>query len=49
VTLQLPLEGRVVEEISSGEAVEVEPTAEGLVWRGRIPPRDVRVLRVRPR
>ncbi len=49
VTLHVPLEGRVVEEIASGEAVDVEPTAEGLVWRGRIPPRDVRVLRVRPR
>ena len=49
VTLRVPLEGRLVEEIANGEAVEVTPTADGLEWRGTIPPRDVRVLRIRPR
>jgi beta-galactosidase len=47
VTLRLPLDGRVVEEIAGGEAVAVQPTAEGFEWRGTIPPRDVRVLRIR--
>ena len=32
-----------------GEAVEAKPTADGFEWRGTIPPRDVRVLRIRPR
>lgn len=49
VTLRVPLDGRVVEEIAKGEAVEVKPTAAGLEWRGTIAPRDVRVLRVHPR
>ena len=44
VTLRVPLAGRVVEEIASGEAVAAKPTADGFEWRGTIPPRDVRVL-----
>ena len=47
VTLRLPLDGRVVEEIARGEAVAAHPTADGFEWRGTIPPRDVRVLRIR--
>ena len=47
VTLRVPLDGRVVEEIASGEAVAVQPKADGFEWRGTIPPRDVRVLRIR--
>ncbi len=46
VTLRVPLDGRVVEEIARGEAVAVQPTADGFEWRGTIPPRDVRVLRI---
>jgi hypothetical protein len=46
VTLRVPLAGRVVEEIARGEAAAVQPTADGFEWRGTIPPRDVRVLRV---
>ncbi len=49
VALHVPLDGRLVEEIATGEPVEAKPTASGLVWRGTIPPRDVRVLRIRPR
>jgi beta-galactosidase len=49
LTLRVPVDGRVVEEIAKGEAVEAKPTADGLAWRGSIPPRDVRVLRIRPR
>jgi beta-galactosidase len=49
LTLRVPLESRVVEEIAEGEAVDAKPTADGLAWRGSIPPRDVRVLRIRPR
>jgi hypothetical protein len=40
------LAGRVTEEIAAGEAGEAQATAEGLAWTGRIPPRDVRVLRI---
>ena len=46
VTLRVPLDGRAVEDIASGEAVAVQPTAGGFEWRGTIPPRDVRVLRI---
>jgi beta-galactosidase len=49
VTLRLPLAGHVVEEITKGEAVVAKPEAHGLAWQGSIPPRDVRVLRIRPR
>jgi beta-galactosidase len=46
VTLRVPLAGRVVEEIAGGEVAAVQPTADGFEWRGTIPPRDVRVLRI---
>ena len=49
VTLRVPLDGRAVEEIARGEAAEAKPTADGFEWRGTLPPRDVRVLRIRPR
>ena len=39
MTLRLPLDGRVVEEIAKGETVLATPTASGLEWRGTIPPR----------
>jgi hypothetical protein len=41
------LAGRVVEEIAAGEPAEARTTGEGLAWTGRIPARDVRVLRIR--
>ena len=46
LTLRLPLDGRAVEDLVSGAAVAVTPTTDGFEWRGRIPPRDVRVLRI---
>jgi beta-galactosidase len=49
VTLRLPLDGRVVDEISQGEPATTKAVADGLEWRGTIPSRDVRVLRIRPR
>jgi beta-galactosidase len=49
VTLRVPLDGRVVEEISSGESVAAKAVADGFEWQGTIPPRDVRILRIRPR
>ena len=49
VTFRVSLDGRVVEEISRGESVKVEASAEGFAWQGTLPPRDVRVLRIRPR
>jgi beta-galactosidase len=49
VTLRVPLDGRVVEEIARGESVTVKASADGFEWRGTVPPRDVRVLLVGPR
>ena len=49
VTLRVPLDGRVVEEISRGESVTAKAVADGFEWQGTIPARDVRVLRIRPR
>jgi len=46
VTLRVPLDGRVVEEVARGETVTVQPTADGFEWRGTIGSRDVRVLRI---
>jgi beta-galactosidase len=46
LTLRVPLDGRAVEEIAGAEKVAVQPTADGFEWRGTIPPRDVRVLRI---
>jgi beta-galactosidase len=49
VTLRVPLEGGIVEDLVNGGAVAAAVGPDGLEWRGTIPPRDVRVLRVRPR
>jgi hypothetical protein len=46
VTLRVPLEGRIVEDLVSGGAVAAGVAADGFEWRGTIPPRDVRVLRI---
>ena len=46
LTLRVPLAGRAVDDIASGEPVAVNATADGFEWRGTIPPRDVRVLRI---
>jgi beta-galactosidase len=47
VALRLPLDGRTVLDLASGESVATEPMPDGFRWRGTIPPRDVRVLRIR--
>ncbi len=47
LTLRLPLAGRTVEDLVSGEAVAVTPTPDGFEWRATIGPRDVQVLRIR--
>jgi len=47
VTIRLPRDGRVVEDLVGGSPAGATPVADGLEWRGTIPPRDVRVLRVR--
>ena len=47
VTLRVPLDGRTVFDLGSGEAAAVAPATGGFEWRGTIPPRDVRVLRIR--
>ena len=47
LTLRLPLEGRTVHDLVSGEAVAVTPATDGFEWRTTIDPRDVRVLRIR--
>ncbi len=49
VKLRVPLEGRIVEDLVSGRAVAAGVVPDGVEWRGTIPPRDVRVLRIRPR
>jgi beta-galactosidase len=49
VALRLPSGGRVVEDLVSGEAVTVSAAGDGIEWKGTIGPRDVRVLRIRPR
>jgi hypothetical protein len=48
VTVRVPLDGRIVEDLASGGAVAVTGTADGFEWRGTIGPRDVKVLRIRP-
>jgi hypothetical protein len=45
----VPLDGRAVLDLATGELVAATAVADGLEWRGTIPPRDVRVLRIRPR
>jgi len=47
VTIRLSRDGRVVEDLVGGSPAGATPVADGLEWRGTIPPRDVRVLRVR--
>jgi beta-galactosidase len=47
VTVRIPLAGRSVVDLASGEPLPVTPASDGFQWRGTIPPRDVRVLRVR--
>jgi hypothetical protein len=47
LTLRLPLRGRTVNDLGSGEAVAVAPAIGGFEWKATIPPRDVRVLRIR--
>jgi beta-galactosidase len=47
VTVRLPLEGRTVRDLGSGEVVGARATPDGFEWRATIPPRDVRVLRIR--
>jgi beta-galactosidase len=48
VALRLPLAGRTVVDLVTGRASAVTGTPGGFEWRGRIPPRDVVVLRVSP-
>jgi beta-galactosidase len=48
VTVRLPLAGRTVVDLASGQAVPVTPAPDGFEWRATIPPLDVRVLRIRP-
>ena len=47
LTLRLPLDGRTVHDVVSGEAVAITPATDGFEWRATIGPRDVRVLRIR--
>jgi hypothetical protein len=49
VTVRLDGPAGAVTDLVSGEAVGVKATPDGLEWQGTIPPRDVRVLLVRPR
>jgi beta-galactosidase len=49
VALRLPLAGRAVEDLVGGAPLAVTETAAGFEWKGTLPPRDVKVLRVRPR
>jgi hypothetical protein len=44
----VPLAGRTVLDLASGEAVAVTPATDGFEWRATIRPRDVRVLRIHP-
>jgi beta-galactosidase len=49
VTLRSALEKSRVTDLLTGAPVDVRQVAGGLEWRGTLPPRDVRVLRVSPR
>jgi catechol 2,3-dioxygenase-like lactoylglutathione lyase family enzyme len=42
--VHLPLAGRAVHDLASGEAVSVAPSSDGFEWRAALPPREVRVL-----
>jgi len=48
VTIRVPLEGRLVEDLAGGAAVPVTPEPDGFTWRGTVPPRGRLVLRIRP-
>jgi hypothetical protein len=48
VTVRTP-EGRVVEDLVAGGPAGARAVADGFEWRGTIPPRDGRVMRIRPR
>jgi beta-galactosidase len=48
VTVRIPLAGRTVVDLASGQAVPVTPTPDGFAWQAEVPPLDVRVLRIRP-
>jgi hypothetical protein len=47
VSVRVPLAGRRVFDLASGDRVAVSATADGFDWRATIPPQDVRVLRIR--
>ena len=49
ITLRSVPEPSRVTDLVSGAAVDVRLGSTGLQWRGTVPPRDVRVLRVSPR
>jgi hypothetical protein len=45
--LRVPLAGRSVQDLVSGDAVSVTAVADGFEWRTTLPALDVRVLHVR--
>jgi beta-galactosidase len=47
IAVRVPLAGRAVVDLASAQAVPVTPAPDGFEWRATIPPRDVRVLRIR--
>ncbi len=47
VTVRVPLAGRTVVDLASGQALPIGPAPDGFEWRATIPPLDVRVLRIR--
>jgi beta-galactosidase len=47
LTLRLPLAGRAVVDLASGEAVKVTGTPDGFEWQATLEARDVRVLLLR--
>ena len=49
IRLRLPLLGRSVHDLASGDAVAVAAVADGFEWRETLPPNAVRVLRVSDR
>jgi hypothetical protein len=44
IRLRVPLAGRSVRDLASGQPVPVSPAAEGFEWRESLGPREVRVL-----
>ena len=44
IRLRIPLQGRSVRDLVSGQAVSVNPLADGFEWRESLPARDARVL-----